>query len=508
MSQATKHKRRQSRQCRRRSKRRQSKPVVTIRFAGQSIYIAPPCNELAVFCTERLVPNPAKPRILGPLFTLDRRLLLADGDEESLKQTVGVSMPAGLLDPVCVVLDRAGYEVQLHDKPVALSEVAQSAYRRGGVQDPAVLEFVRTKSRGIVRIGQGVDAAVLCAQIAKAWPQMKMAVVGCRKKTVAHAAHVLKDAVGDASVSHITEGRPERIARVTVSTFVAQGIANLNERRLILVLDPVDLLGRRSRILLDCSPTARLIGFLPRNCRMSRRDADEVHAWFGFDRLVVPSHSSIAREVIVVRSSVRGGARIDVGDDVLALKRRGVWHNRMRNRRIAGLIQLLRHRQQKELDQRFPSVARAVRGRQIGSVVILVENVEHARTLHELVPEASLATAFERTAETVGADEGVAVQIATVTAFTQLDLQDVDVVIRADAGTGSQPVCVTAHKSVSEHSSDPLVLVDLSDETHPELRKWAKRRLEAYCDAGFTVEGEQYTPENRFLAQRPQRGGR
>ena len=96
---------------RRRSKRGQSKPVVTIRFAGQSIYIAPSCNELTVFCTERLVPNPARPRILEPLFTHDRRLFLADGDEEPAERTVGVSMPAGLLDPVCVMLDRAGYEV-------------------------------------------------------------------------------------------------------------------------------------------------------------------------------------------------------------------------------------------------------------------------------------------------------------------------------------------------------------------------------------------------------------
>lgn len=504
MGQATRHSRRPSR----RSKRGRSKPVVTVRFVGQAIYVTPPCNEVTVFCTERLVPNPTKPRLLEPLFTLDRRLLLADGDEEPSNQTVGVSMPAGLLDPVCVVLDRAGYDIRFEDKPVDLLEIARSAYRRGGVHDPTVLEFVRTKSRGIVRFGQGVDAAWLCAQIAKAWPQMKMAIVGCRKKTVAHAAHVLKDALGDLQVTHVSNYRPERIARVTVTTFSEQGSVNLNERQLICVLDPVELLGRRSRILLRCSPTARLIGFLPRDCRMSRRDADEVHAWFGFDRLVVPSHGSIAREVIVVRSSVRGGARIDIGDDVLALKRQGVWHNGMRNRRIAGLVRLLRHRKLKELDQRFPSVARAVRGRQIGSVVILVENVEHTETLHELVPDASITTAFERTVATVPVDQGVAVQIATATAFSQLDLQDVDVVIRADAGPGSQPVCVTAHNFVSGHSSDPLVLVDFSDQTHPELRRWAKRRLEAYCDAGFTVDGEQHTPVNRFLAQRPQQGGR
>lgn len=504
MNQATKHKRRQSR---RRSKRRRSKPVVTIRFARQSIYVAPPCKELSVFFTERLVPNPTRPRVREALFNLERRCFLAEGEEVPAEHTVGVWMPAGLLDPVCVVLDRAGYDIQFEDRPVDLPEVARSAYRRGGVQDPAVLEFVRTNSRGIVRIGQGVDAAVLCAQIAKAWPQMKIAVVGCRKKTVAHAAHVLTDALGDAGVSHITEGRPERIARVTVSTFVAQGSANLNERKLILVLDPVELLGRRSRILLDCSPTARLIGFLPRDCSMSRMDADEVHAWFGFDRVVVPSHGAIAREVIVVRSSVRGGARIDVGDDVVALKRRGVWHNRMRNRRIAGLVRLLRHRKLKKLDQRFPSVARAVRGRQTNRVVVLVESVEHTETLHELVPDASLTTAFKRTPATVSADQGVAVQIATATAFSQLNLQDVDVVIRVDAGPGSQPVCVTAHKIVARNSNGPLVLVDLSDETHPELRKWAKRRLEAYCDAGFTVDGEQHTAVSRFLAQRPQHGG-
>ena len=504
MSQATKHKRRH----RRGTKRGRSKPVVTIRFVGQSIYVTPPCNEVTVFCTERLVPNPARPRILEPLFSLDRRFFLADGDEVPTEHTVGVSMPAGLLDPLCIVLERAGYDIHFEDKPVDLQEVARSAHRRGGVQDPAVLEFVRTKSRGIVRIGQGVDAAVICAQIAKAWPEMKMAVVGCRKKTVAHAAHMLKDALGDLQVTHVSNYRLERIARVTVTTFSEQGSVNLNERTLILVLDPVELLGRRSRILLRCSPTARLIGFLPHDCRMPQRDADEVHAWFGFDRLVAPSHGAIAREVIVVRSSVRGGARIAVGDEVLALKRRGVWHNRMRNRRIAGLVQLLRQRQQKELDQRFPSVARAVRGRQIRAIVVLIENVEHAKTLHALVSDASLATAFKRTVATVEADQGVAVQIATATAFSQLDPQDVDLVIRADAGPGSQPVCVTAHKSVSGNSIGPLVVVDFSDETHPELRKWAKRRLRAYCEAGFTVDGEQHTPVSRFLAQRPQQGGR
>lgn len=491
-----------------RVKRRQAKPVVTIRFVGQCIYVAPPCNELVVFCAERLVPNPTRPRIPEPLFNLDRKILQSDGDAESAKRTVGVVLPAGLFEPVCHVLE-SGYDIQVQKKPVDLQEVARSAYRRSAVQDPAMLEFVRTNSRGIVRIGQGVDAAVLCAQVAKAWPQMKMAVVGCRKKTVAHAAHVLKDAVSDLHVTHVSDYRPDCISRVTVTTFSEQGSVNLNERELILVLDPVELFGRRSRIVLDCSPTARLIGFLPRDPKMSRRDADLVGAYFGFDRLDVPKHGNIAREVIVVRSSVRGGPRIDVGDDVLELKRRGIWRNPMRNRRIAKLVQLLRQRQQQQLDRRFPSVAHVVRSRQIRTITVLVENVEHAETLHALLPDASIATAFERTVATGGAGRDVAVQIATATAFARVDPRNAEVVIRADGCPGLGHLAVIAHTGVTAHTSDsarrccPLVIVDVADRTHPELRRWAKRRLDAYCDAGFTVEGEPYTPVSRFLAQRP-----
>jgi hypothetical protein len=503
MSQRMTHKRRQNR----RGKRRHAKPVVTIRFVGQSIYVTPPCNQLAAFCTERLVPNPTKPRLLEPMFRPNREFFLAEGDAEPAEHTLGVWLPAGLLEPVCLVLDRAGYDVQVQNNPVDLPKIAKTSHRRGAAQDPAVLEFVRTNARGLVTIGEKVDAAGLCSQIAKAWPLLKIAVVGSRKKTVAHAAHALQDVLGDHAVTHITEYRPERIARVTVSTFSGQSKANLNERRLILILDPVELFGCRSRVVLDFSPTARLIGFLPRDLRMTRRETDLVHSYFGFKHLEVPAHGSIARDIVVVRSTVRGGPRIDVGDDMLELKRRGIWRNQMRNRRIARLVQLIQQPQTKELRRRFQGVVSAVKGRQIRTIAVLVENLEHAQILHTLIPESSVASAFDRGVAETDEDQAVAVQIITQTALPQLRLENIDVIVRADGCPGFGFPYVAAHIAISAHSPYPLLVVDFADQTHPELRRWAKRRLEAYCDAGFTVAGELHSPVGRFLSQRPAQTG-
>lgn len=527
--------------------RQRSTPRVTIHCKGHMIYVSPPCAALAMFCTERLVSNLQRPRIPEPMFGLDRQYVLVDGYDEPTTQTIGVAMPAGLLQPVRQILKSQRCCVSLYNAPVALPPPASAAQRRTQTTDPAVLEFVRTHSRGIVRVGTNIDVARLCAQIAKAWPQLKIAVVGSLRKTVASAANLLTQELGAHQVSYVTSAcHPERLARVTVSTFVAQGNANLDERDLLLVLDPIEILADDSsdclrsvpgRLLTSTESVAgqapwlpyaatsafpmthkmlggrfantRLIGFQPCQQKMSRYDQDWLRAWFGFAEMTAPQHGTISRSVVVTRSKVRGGPRIDARNGVVALKRSGVWRNQLRNRRIAGLVRLLQQGDHKELKQRFPEVAIAMNGLRTRSVVVLVENVEHASVLHALLSAASVVTATSTTQASSSEAAAFDVKIVTESAFPRIDLRSVDVVVCGTGGQGGMPSNsgLGEYNSVIDNRLSPLHVVDFVDETHPVLRKWAKHRMAAYIRAGFVIQGPEWSAVSRFLSDRPAIGG-
>ena len=165
----------------------------------------------------------------------------------------------------------------------------------------------------------------------------------------------------------------------------ADGV-DLHRRDIVIVLDAPEALGRYARLALTGAPQARLYGLLDRSRRLAPYDGDRVLALFGLDEVVIPRHGCVERPVEVVTVRVTGGPAVAPGDDVVALKRRAVWLNPVRNRRLARLAGALAQGDLGRVAAESPALAARLGDGAESRVVVLVENVEHALALAERLP--------------------------------------------------------------------------------------------------------------------------
>ncbi len=167
-------------------------PVVTVERAGQGIAVRPPCEEaLRPLATEIHVaaPHPA----LGFL-TVPRPVPLSKVEDVPWgRQAV---MPAGLEPVARGLLERAGIAVVVEERAVTPLP-SPPAGTAGGI-DRAVLDFVRGRERGLVRVGAGVRPERLVAQIHMAFPDATIAVAAIRRDDVPRFGRALRALVPSA----------------------------------------------------------------------------------------------------------------------------------------------------------------------------------------------------------------------------------------------------------------------------------------------------------------------
>ena len=70
---------------------------------------------------------------------------------------------------------------------------------------------------------------------------------------------------------------------------------------------------------------------------------------------------------------------------------------------------------------------------------------------------------------------------ARLTEKRDIGLADINVLVRADAGSGLPPLA-PAELAVPDDGSAPLCVIDFADRTHPVLRRLSASRREAYED--------------------------
>lgn len=156
----------------------------------------------------------------------------------------------------------------------------------------------------------------------------------------------------------------------------------------------------------------------------------------------------------------------------------------------------------------------------VRQVLVLVEGLEHAAALVPLLPDCPLVAGPHRQAEHLGAEvsraltRGVAwrvyggerLLVATFAGLADMDLADVDVVLRADAGSGLPPF--DAKFIEFNENSRRLLLIDLADEHDERLRRCHHYRAEAYAARGWLPAGCDPVEArvDRFLNGRPRRG--
>jgi hypothetical protein len=437
---------------------------------------------------------------------------------DSMDQSV-LSCPAGLGAVASHLLERAGYEVMWSgDKRRSLERPNNANVEPHGRIDEGLLSLVRTQDRGLIRYDRtGANPAWIVAQIALAYPKLKMAVLASRVADVRDLAGQLRPWLSD--VSYATgRSQPAEAGRIHISTPWSLGFTPLRagERKLVIFLDAAGALGKKPRhAIRRAVPRARLYGLLDRAQPIAPRDADGITALFGLNEIVIPRHGYRVRPVEVVSHRIGGGPAPIPGSDMIALKRYGLWRHPVRNRRIARLAQSLVTDGLDPCQDNIGVLAERLRGVTSPRVLILVENLDHALALADHLPEWALLVGEDANATGLSHRErrrlrrdrrpveGIVDRaIATLAGIDATMLSNLDVLIRADGGA-RLPAALVSNPIDSNRVLRPLLLIDFTDHHHPVLRRSWRSRREAYVAQGWSVDGMPPTSAiERFLASR------
>lgn len=491
-------------------------PVVTIAREHQRLFIEPECEgALDLLTTTRLVVADAD----GAGTRVERAT-------ERLWDRYGrfdpPSCPAGLEPALILLLRRAGYRVHRHicidTIPVELPEPDLDAARTAETIDPTFLDFVRRQERGVVACDRRhVDPVILIAQAALAYPEASIAVVGTRLDDVIPAAKRLRGIVpGGVHWAH-HDSCPAEVGRVVVATPYGLGHTQvgLDRRDILFALDAAEAVGERPYFVIESARRARLFAFRNRGRAVAPRDRDRMGAMFGFDQLVIPRHGHVERTVEVATTRIAGGPRLAPTPDDPELKRQGIWCHPVRNRRIARLARALVERDRSGLSGCHPVLCEHLDRRGAPTIIVLVEALEHALELADLLPGWSIVAGPDGFAgglndrQRAALDRGRSIDpdeqaraIVTLAGLPTIHVESLDVLVRADGGVGPLP-CLASIPVPADVDTPPLLLVDCDDQHHPVLQFRSRRRRDGYARNGWEVNGVPApTALDRFLAAR------
>lgn len=470
-------------------------PVATIERVGQTITVRPPFEDALGGLATSLHVAAVHPSLgfrvvpwREPLFEV----------EQTVAGPAAV-MAAGLEPVARGLLERAGIVVVVEGRTVLPLPAPELAAGTPRAIDPALLDFVRGPERGLIRIGPGVSPERLVAGLRLAYPGAGIAVAANRREDVRRFGRRLREIIPGAcwSLGDDFPADPGPLVVTTYTGLADHGVA-LHRRDILVCLDALEALGRVACRAIGCADRARLFGLIRSGEPLAPYDQDRLRARFGFDVIEIPRHGHVARPVEVFTARIVGGAPTDCADTI-SLKRRGVWTHPIRNRRIARLAAALTG-SGGELIAEHPAIAARL-GDTIPRLVVLVEGIEHATALARtlpgwpIVPGSDLETGAlpKAMARLVDASRWVgrecpARAIATLAGLGEVDLEHVDLVLRADGGL-KVPDALARGLSIPYPGGRPLLLGDFDDRHHPELRRRSRGRREAYRALGWTVDG-------------------
>ncbi|MCC6421224.1 MAG: hypothetical protein IT429_23555 [Gemmataceae bacterium] len=481
------------------------KPITMWRDGPKILIESPPNSLLHALRTTRLIAD-ADPRYGCRVRRQRQPLYETLGGERG--DPLVLKVHAALGQMVHRLLSKTGHTVPalrtLKGDAVSVlpgPDLASLAKVGGG--DSLFLDFVRRKERGRIVTDPGlVSPARLVLQAVLAFPKAKVSIAVSRIED----GYDLRDAVRKHEPDvHFFNGKnyPWKSPRVAIATYryLHHSPVNLFERDLVIALDAREAVCPDSREQMALAQKARLFGLVRPDEHISPFERDLMRMVFGFEELVLPRHGHLERGVRVVRCPVTDGPVVDSAD-VFTLLREGVWNNRPRSETIALLARLVKDRDLTRLQSLAPAAASAMSMVTAPRVVVLVDRLLHGLALADLLPgwpllaDRSGVNTRGLTAAQIdlldaskpGWDAQPPYAIVTDTGMRALDLSEIDVVVRADAGIDLP--ALPAHKLIEPASSpsQPLLLIDL-DDRHPLLTKRSQQRRRVYEERGWFAPG-------------------
>src|SRR5262245_31558102 len=199
---------------------------------------------------------------------------------------------------------------------------------------------------------------------------------------------------------------------------------------------------------------ARVFGLVRRGEPISPHEHDLIAMLFGFEELALPRHGHRERDVRVALCPVAEGPSLPPRADECTVQGEGVWLKRPGRATVATLARLVRDRDVAGLQALAPAVAAGIGQAAATRAVVLVQHLRHGLALAELLPGWPLLAARSGVnprgltaaqlqvveAGWMAWDAQPTHAIVTATGLQALELKDIDVVIRADAGDALPPL--------------------------------------------------------------------
>jgi hypothetical protein len=426
------------------------------------------------------------------------------------------------LEPVVeLALAEAGYDVTVSghiSRP--LPSPCVDHYDPAAPHDHLLLNTVQHHEWAMIRYdADAVNPSWLIAQIVLAWPDKTIAIMVRRLGDARCLRNCLRQFGLDVTLAS-SKYHPAGHARVLITTPVglAQAPADMAWLDIIIAFDAIEATGKQDSFCLSRATRARLYGLLPTNVRPSPLEQDLICSLFGFHEVLIPRHGCQERSVQVIHYPIEGGMPLVPDLDVLRLKRRGLWHHGVRNRKLTQIAKAFTSGDKERIAQMLADAKINVTGQ--AGVVVLVENIEHALVLARLLPgwpvwakddfidDDLSPKEIERLHLVLDPfrDDPIRAIVTQAALSTGINLRAVDVVVRADGGVGLPPVD-PRDLIVPDSPVQPLLLVDFHDRHHRVLRHQSRLRKEAYTERGWLPPGSDPVQSRvkRYLANR--RGG-
>ena len=235
--------------------------------------------------------------------------------------------------------------------------------------------------------------------------------------------------------------------------------------------------------LKDCGH-AVVVGFLPQNRVLS--PFEQTRAWqlYGVAELAVPRHGAARRPVVVASHRVALG-KAEVGKGDLAAKK-ALWHDRVRNRRLARVARAVAAGDSATLGADFPAVAAAIDDSGAKSVLVLAEELDQAEAIAALLKGWPLVSGLD------GHDAPPPTPKRPRRRHRAGRPQARRRLVRRRRARRPRPgAAAPAPRLARRRDPDPrpLLLIDAEDSGRPLPALWSRSRRRAYLDAGWARAG-------------------
>lgn len=438
--------------------------------------------------------EPGLPHLLGPALSATRRDYRCGGSRGVESVTVREAMfvaengrlfiGAGLVPRVVAILRQHGHEVELRDG----THPGRRRWTRTddawlAKQDAETRAFVATlveNRRGQLVVSRLADKIRLIASMSRAFPKATISVVTATIQRARLLRYRLRPAVRT-PVELFHGGSYRSSVRLRVCT-----IGSLEHRETdILVFDnATDAASKRGIELQHLLTNHRVYGFA------SAADDQGKLARLVIEGLVGPIvHEApgpgVRRAGVRVLLAEVPPVELPLGLDALERKRRAVWHHEPRNVVIAQIARALaagrpedvwRHGLLLGYGEGLPA------GRDgVLRVAVLVDSPEHGRALARHLPGWTVRSGRDGTGPTTP-DRS----ILTLVRASAMKRLNVDVLVRADGGTGALDLPGFPPR-VAGKEARTVLLIDLGDDGDARAAAATRSRLEAYEARGWQV---------------------